>query len=279
MQEKTSISRETILDLISVISPMARNYIEKTFGNAIVLYAQSSKYNQGVFLKALSEDLCVYYAHFLDDSSSTLLNIISEELSSTSASPFELCFNVHGKNKRIIELIQSKGYVLDMEGYVLRYSASTPFDIDMGELETGVFTPSMRDDFVALFDVAYERLNVENGWDTKSYSKKAEHFCRRLSELYERQSMQSFWYKGVLVGSYIVDESYITDIVVHPRFQRKGYGSLMLKHCICFMREKKGVSDIYLRVTKSNSGAKRLYERNGFYVISHFSEHTYQRKK
>jgi len=41
MQEKTSISRETILDLISEISPMARNYIEKTFGNAIVLYAQS----------------------------------------------------------------------------------------------------------------------------------------------------------------------------------------------------------------------------------------------
>ena len=40
MQEKTSISRETILDLISEISPMARNYIEKTFGNAIVLYAQ-----------------------------------------------------------------------------------------------------------------------------------------------------------------------------------------------------------------------------------------------
>lgn len=279
MKDNTSISRETILDLISEISPMARDYIENTFENAIVIHAQNSKDDQGVFLKAPSEDLCVYYAHFSDDSSSTLLNIISKELSSTSASQSELCFNVHGKNKRIIELIQSKGYVLDMEGYVLRYSPSTPFDIDMGELETGVFTPSMRDDFVALFEAAYEQLNLENGWDTKSYSKKAEHFSRRLSELYEGQSMQFFLHQGVLVGSYIVDESYIADIVVHPRFQSKGYGSLMLKHCICFMREKKGVSDIYLRVTQSNSGAKRLYERNGFCVISHFSEHTYQRKK
>jgi ribosomal protein S18 acetylase RimI-like enzyme len=79
------------------------------------------------------------------------------------------------------------------------------------------------------------------------------------------------------VGCYIIEGSYISDIAVHPCFQGKGYGSLMLKHCIRLMREIKSVSDIYLRVAKSNSGAKRLYERNGFQVISHFAEHTYQR--
>ena len=42
------------------------------------------------------------------------------------------------------------------------------------------------------------------------------------------------------------------------------------------MSEKKDISDIYLRITKSNTGAKQLYERNGFAVISHFSEHTYK---
>jgi ribosomal protein S18 acetylase RimI-like enzyme len=277
MNENAAINRETILSLVSAISPSASDYVERNFSDAIVLYAKISKDGQGVFLKVPSEDLCVYYACFPDDSDSELPDIINKELGYAAKTQAELCFNVYGKNRNIIDLVRSKGYAPDMEGYVLKYSGPTPLAVDMGELETGVFLPSMCGDFVGLFEAAYEQLNLENGWDNKSYSRNAEQFCRRLGELYERQSMQLFMYRGALVGCYIIEGSYISDIVVHPGFQGKGYGSLMLKHCIRHMRENKGTSDIYLRVAISNLGAKRLYERNGFQVISHFAEHTYKR--
>lgn len=276
MKENISISYEDILDLISDISPMARDYVENNYENTTILHAYNSKEGKGVFLKVQSEDLCIYYANFPDDSSLLPLSSINKELSTDSPSDLERCFNVHGRNKGIIELIQSKGYVLDMEGYILRHSDPTPKDIDLGELKVGIFSPNMCEDFVKLFEEAYLKLNQENGWDTKSYSKNSDYYCRQFIKLQEKESKKSFWHQGTLVGCFIVDDNFITDIVVHPNFQGKGYGTLMLKYCISFMREKKDISDIYLRITKSNTGAKQLYERNGFAVISHFSEHTYK---
>jgi GNAT superfamily N-acetyltransferase len=161
---------------------------------------------------------------------------------------------------------------------VLCYDHTMPIPdaFDLGGLTVDGFDAHFIDDFVGLFESAYMQLNLENGWDTKSYSRNAESFCRQLIELHERQLLKSFWNQGVLLGCYIIGENFINDIVIHPDFQNRGYGSLILRHCLRFMRKEKGVFDIYLRVARSNEGAKRLYERNGFCVISHFAEHTYQ---
>jgi len=257
---------------------MARDYVGETFGQAVVLAAQRGEEGEGVFLRVASDDLCIYYANFPDDSSSEILSTISEEIERSVSTAGEFYFNVHGSNARIIQLVQSKGFVLEMEGYVLRHSLTKGIPVDLGELATEAPSRVKWESYVELFEAAYEQLNRENGWDTKGYSKTAETFLQGIKELQKRDRLKSFWKDGVLIGCYIVDGPYITDLVVHPRFQNKGYGSLMLQHCIHFMCEKKGIGDIHLRVTKSNSGAKRLYERNGFTTISHFAEHAYQAK-
>lgn len=278
LKDKQSITRESVLSLLEEISPMARAFVDDVFEKAVILYAQSDQNGEGVFLKVALDDVCIYYANFPDDSSEELLMKISEEIERTVSTSGELCFNVHGSNARIIQLVQSKGYVLDMEGYILQYSASEVVPVDLGELTTEAPTRVQWDSFVELFDAAYEPLNRENGWDTKGYSKAAGSFLQRMKQLEKEQSFKSFWKDGALIGCYIVDGCYITDIVVHPRFQNQGYGSLILRHCIRLMREDKGISEICLRVTKSNTGAKRLYERNGFTTISYFAEHVYQAK-
>lgn len=276
MRANKTLNREKIMSLVAAISPMARDYVDDVFSDTVVLYAQTGEGNEGVFLKAASEDLCVYYASFSDDASSELLEKIDMELERPYLAVGELCFNVYGQNRRIIELVQKKGFVLDMEGYILQCDELTTGAIDLGGLTVDGFNAHMIDVFVELFESAYMRLNLENGWDTKSYSRDAESFCRRLIELHEQQLVQSFWDQGALLGCYIIEGNYIKDIVIHPDFQNRGYGSLILRHCLRFMREEKCVFDIYLRVTKSNEGARRLYERNGFRVISHFAEHTYK---
>ena len=42
------------------------------------------------------------------------------------------------------------------------------------------------------------------------------------------------------------------------------------------MIENNSIKNIRLRVAKSNVGAKKLYELNGFNEIAYFSEHTYE---
>ncbi len=278
MKEDLTIKRDVLMNLIAAISPMAWNYVDDYLEDTIVLYAETKEGSEGVFLRTATENLCVYYAHFPDDSSQELLDAIGKELNQINAKQgqCEICFNVHGKNKRIKALIQKRGFALDMAGYVFRYSSPTPSPVDLGGLTADGFIPSKCKDFVELFKSAYARLNSENGQDSKRDSEPAERLCHRFEALNENRAIQSFWHRGTLVGSYIVSGNYITDRVVHPRFQNKGYGTLMLKHCILFLRNQKGISDIHLRVAESNTEAKRLYERNGFLVISHFAEHTFQ---
>lgn len=278
MMNDLTIKRDVLMNLIAAISPMAWSYIDGLLEDTIILYAQTKEGSKGVFLKTSAENLCVYYAHFPDDSSQELLDAIGKELNQINARQghSEICFNIHGKNKRIIALIQEKGFALDMAGYVLRYSSPAPSPVHLDGLMEDGFRPSKCQDFIELFNSAYARLNSENDQDSKGDSESAEQFCHRFEELNEHRELKSFWHRGTLVGSYIVSGDYITDLVVHPRFQNKGYGTLMLKHCIPFLRNEKSITDIYLRVAESNTGAKRLYERNGFQVISHFAEHTFQ---
>lgn len=66
------------------------------------------------------------------------------------------------------------------------------------------------------------------------------------------------------------------DIVVNPIYQNKGYGSYILTYCIKDMKVTKSIDNIRLGIVKTNTGAKRLYERNGSVKISSYAEHTYR---
>lgn len=61
------------------------------------------------------------------------------------------------------------------------------------------------------------------------------------------------------VGIVSVDGCMIADLYVLPKRQRRGYGSMLLYHAI-----NKCVGTPVLWVMNINTGARRLYERNGF---------------
>ncbi|WP_268626059.1 GNAT family N-acetyltransferase [Paenibacillus alvei] len=78
-----------------------------------------------------------------------------------------------------------------------------------------------------------------------------------------------------LIGSYLIHNNYIQDLVVNPDYQNCGYGGVILAHCVAHMRANKGIDIVCLRVAKSNWRAKRFYERNHFEELASFAEHTY----
>ncbi|SYX82971.1 GNAT family N-acetyltransferase [Paenibacillus alvei] len=78
-----------------------------------------------------------------------------------------------------------------------------------------------------------------------------------------------------MIGSYLIHNNSIQDLVVNPDYQNCGYGSVILSHCVAHMRANKGIDNVCLRVAKSNWRAKRFYERNHFEELASFAEHTY----
>lgn len=271
------MEKSKVLDYIYKISPMARDFVAENYDNVNIIYEIEASDNEGVFLKVVLEDMCIYYASFIDDSPLDILINIKEELASNPFTLPEICFNIYGNNTRIIEFVQVNNFSLDMEGHILKYLGNSSEEISMGDLIIKPYQQNYIDLFVDLFASAYEKLNIENGWDSQFYAKNKVGFNNELIYLNNQQCLKSFWKEDVLIGCYIIDGNFLRDIVVHPRLQNCGYGGMMLKHFLRYMQVDREEKNIYLRITKSNIGAKRFYDRYGFKVIASFAEHTYRK--
>lgn len=64
-----------------------------------------------------------------------------------------------------------------------------------------------------------------------------------------------------IVGYVIADEerSLIISIAIHPEYRRRGYGKMLMKHVLRFMKGK-----VILQVRKSNKEAIEFYKKLGF---------------
>lgn len=61
----------------------------------------------------------------------------------------------------------------------------------------------------------------------------------------------------------VLDEGYITNIAVHPRFRRAGIGRALLGELRRYA-ERRGLDILTLEVRESNAGAQALYRACGF---------------
>lgn len=73
---------------------------------------------------------------------------------------------------------------------------------------------------------------------------------------------------GYAVMMMVVDEAHVLNLSVHPAWQRRGYGRMLLEH-LCAVARQMNASSMYLEVRPSNSAARALYRRSGFEVVGH----------
>jgi ribosomal protein S18 acetylase RimI-like enzyme len=67
--------------------------------------------------------------------------------------------------------------------------------------------------------------------------------------------------------------SYVPTVGVHPDFQRKGVGKLLLDAKLRELR-KQGVRKVWLLVTSTNTGAILFYLKNNFVIEGFLRDHT-----
>lgn len=268
---------------ISLISPDAERYVNNGFDNQTVtlVHYEESLMQHGAFCIVENKDCIIAYAAFPRYANDeTLLNFMAGNLNRYlhPTETREVCFNVYGKNKELVQFVRELGFKTDMEGFQLKYDSNKGVEMlpDTFQLVDKGFSLDMLSDFIQLFEKAYYDLNIENGWAIDTY--RQDGFLSSLQQYESEERVRSFWIDEKLIGAYIIDGEYIRDFVIHPEYQNYGYGSLMLKNCINKMMNTMGIKNILLRVAQSNIGAKRFYERNNFIEFSNFAEHTFVSK-
>ena len=71
---------------------------------------------------------------------------------------------------------------------------------------------------------------------------------------------------GYSIASIAANESHLLNLCVHPNWQRRGYGSLLLEYMINHAA-RQGAEAMFLEVRASNPRAAKLYENRGFAII------------
>lgn len=110
------------------------------------------------------------------------------------------------------------------------------------------------------FESQYTRAAFE--YTTPNIDKVRERFADGpIWAAFEKDSMV-----GTVSGMPDSDRFYIRSMAVKPSAQRLGTGQKLLETVEAFAREA-GYEKLYLYTTHVLPGAKRLYEKNGFYVL------------
>jgi ribosomal-protein-alanine N-acetyltransferase len=71
---------------------------------------------------------------------------------------------------------------------------------------------------------------------------------------------------GYTIFNWAAGEAHLLNLCIHPGWQQRGYGSLLLEYSINHVA-RQGNESMYLEVRASNTRAARLYRNRGFRVI------------
>jgi ribosomal-protein-alanine N-acetyltransferase len=72
---------------------------------------------------------------------------------------------------------------------------------------------------------------------------------------------------GFAITQIVLDEATLFNIAIHPRWQRRGFGRLLL-NAVIEQLESRGVVTLWLEVRASNQAAIALYEDLGFNEVT-----------
>jgi len=73
---------------------------------------------------------------------------------------------------------------------------------------------------------------------------------------------------GYTIFSWAAGEAHLLNLCVHPAWQSRGYGSLLLEYTISHVARLE-IEALFLEVRESNPRATTLYKNRGFKVVGH----------
>ena len=190
----------------------------------------------------------------------------------------ELYLNINAYNTTIINYFRNYGFVQDSLGFeysmiktVQKINELNDFKLN-NCLEFRKFEDNHSQDYLSLLEDSFREqdliCNEKSELDEKT--------VLWLKKAGEKNEFGALWKDNCLIGIYVLDKEYISNIAVLSKYKNQGYGNIILNHCLKDIFINKEYNDTYLYVYAVNTKAQKLYLKNGFEVSAFYSENTYR---
>ena len=142
---------------------------------------------------------------------------------------------------------------MNIIAYEMKYEGGEQTPI----LEVVSFEDQYADAYMQMYNACF--FEMRRALDVKPY-----HYYQSVEQLAERKDKIYLYVQAdEIVGSFVLCEKEIDDLIVNPKYQGQGYGKKLLHTAVAMMQERQ-ISPIILHVAAWNERALRLYETNGF---------------
>ncbi len=191
-----------------------------------------------------------------------------------------IILSIWGGNKNCLSLFEDKHFEVISSAILFRHNGheSTQYTNDKVS-ETNLlvkpFSEEVFDKYIILLDDAFEELLLRNNRPLRPHSIHRKRILEGFKTAANLNNFYTFWKENELIGLYILEKNYIDMLAVHPKFQKRSYGTIMLNHSLNLMIKERNEKEVYLYVQKMNTEAQAFYRKRGFTEISEFIDYLY----
>lgn len=278
-QQMTTEDYQVVISFIAKINRSARNIFIEGYqeGKVTTALIYKSDTNEGYFGIIEREDYIVVHLSFQQDlQDEQAFAEIQKHVEDVIArrGEREIYLNGHGDNSSILSYFQARGFVQDSIGYEFR-TLATDIRIPENQLAMRKFEKEQADLYLELIDEAFAPLDRACHDEPNAMRRNRDTYIEALEKVDSMDNFRAFWLGNRLIGVYLIKEDILNILAVHPEYQNKGYGEILMYFWLDQMFNTKKLPEVYLYVMEKNQGAYRFYKRHGFEQTGYYVETTY----
>ncbi len=185
--------------------------------------------------------------------------------------------NINAYNTIIVNYFKNYEFVQDSLGFefsmaktIQKIDELSSFKFD-NDLVFKKFEDNHASDYLRLLEDSFREQNLA----CNENNALGENAILWLKTVDAKNNFGALWNKDCLIGLYVLEEEYIENIAVLSKYKGKGYGTIILNHCLKEIFINKEYDECYLYTYAINTNAQKLYLKSGFHVSAYYSENTY----
>jgi ribosomal protein S18 acetylase RimI-like enzyme len=253
---------------------------EEQFLKEFLIY--DDKDNRGVMTIIEDEKYyCIQVSFERDINNYNIIKLIHEKIESIVSikGNKDLYLNINAYNTIIVNYFRNYGFVQDSFGFEYRMDRTDEKvnDLSNFSLAEGLsfrkFENDYTQNYLNLLENSFREQDVMCGEEHKL----GENTVSWLKKANEKNEFGALWKDNCLIGLYVLDGEYISNIAILSDYKGKGYGTVILNHCLKDIFINKEYNETYLYVYAVNIKAQKMYLKNGFEVSAFYSESTYNK--
>lgn len=270
--------------MLSKINRSAKKVFEQAYAEQFLkeYFIYDDKDNRGVITIIEDEKYyCIQVSFERDINNYNIIKLVNEKIESivSTKGNKDLYLNINAYNTIIVNYFRNSGFVQDSFGYEFKMDRTVEKVNELHnfklreELSFRKFEDDCIQDYLNLIEDSFREQCLmcgeksELGENTVSWLKKAD----------EKNEFGALWNDNCLIGIYVLDGEYISNIAILSEYKGKGYGTVILNHCLKDIFINKEYNEAYLYVYAVNIKAQKMYLKNGFEVSAFYSENTYNK--